>query len=122
MSARKTCVTVASAACLAIAVPAVAKYEGYSPTVVPDKLAKGLPTGGFGETEGVKLGETHDQKYWSDCLANRIKEDHDTGIGECIHVDLPDGVRAYALSTSYNAGVWAVGHSPMERPLPIGEA
>jgi lysozyme len=113
MSVRKTCITVASAACLAIAVPAVEKYEGYAPTVVPDKLANGLPTGGFGETEGVELGETHDRKYWSDRLAKRLAEDYDAGIGQCIHVELPDGVRAYALSTSYNAGVAAVCSSPM---------
>lgn len=113
MSVRKTTITVASAACLAIACPAVKKYEGYAPTVVPDRLANGLPTGGYGETEGVKLGETHAEKFWSDRLSARLKDEYDAGLGQCIHVELPDGVRAYAISTSYNAGVSAVCHSPM---------
>ena len=108
MSARKTVITVASAGALALAVPAIKKYEGYAPTVVPDKLAGGLPTGGYGETVGVKLGETHSEKYWSDRLAKRLVEDYDAGIGKCITVELPDGVRAMALSMSWNAGVGAI--------------
>jgi GH24 family phage-related lysozyme (muramidase) len=76
--------------------------------VKPDRLAGGLPTGGYGETEGVKLGETHDEKYWSDRLTARLAEEYDAGIGKCIHVDLPDGVRAQGLSVAYNAGVGAL--------------
>lgn len=113
MSARKTAITCASAAALAICVPAVQKYEGYAPTVVPDRLAGGLPTGGYGETVGVKLGETHDKAYWSARLATRLADDYDAGIGKCIHVELPDGVRAMAISDAYNAGVGAVCSSPM---------
>lgn len=113
MSARKTTVTVASAACLAVACASVKAYEGYAPTVKPDRLAAGLPTGGYGETEGVRLGETHSEKYWSDRLQRRLADEYDSGIGRCIHVDLPDGVRAMAISASYNAGVSAVCHSPM---------
>ena len=113
MSVRKTGITVASAAALAIAIPAVQKYEGYAPTVVPDRLAGGLPTGRLGVTESVKLGETHDKAYWSARLAKRLADDYDAGIGKCIKVDLPDGVRAMAISTAYNAGIAAVCKSPM---------
>lgn len=113
MSAKKTAVTLASAACLAAACASVKKYEGYAPTVQPDRLAAGLPTGGYGETEGVRLGETHNEKYWSDRLQKRIAEEYDAGIGKCIRVDLPDGVRAMADSVAYNAGVSAVCRSPM---------
>jgi lysozyme len=121
VSARKTCITVGSAACLAIACGAVKKSEGYAPTVVPDRLAGGLPTGGYGETEGVKLGETHNEKFWSDRLARRLAEEYDAGIGQCIRVDLPDGVRAMAISASYNAGVSAVCSSPMVRKWNAGD-
>lgn len=113
MSVRKTVFTVASAASLAIAGTAVQRYEGYAPTVKPDLLAGGLPTGGFGETVGVRLGETHSKKYWADLLEMRLREDYDRQIGECIRVQLPDGVRAYAISTAYNAGPGAVCSSPM---------
>lgn len=121
MSKAKTGVTVATAVALAIAVPAVKKYEGFTPTVVPDRLAGGLPTGGYGETVGVTLGETRSEQYWSDRLAVRLKEDYDAGIGECIRVELPDGVRAYAISTAYNAGAAAVCKSPMVKKWNAGD-
>jgi lysozyme len=121
MSARKTVITVASAGALALAVPAIKHYEGYAPTVVPDKLAGGLPTGGYGETVGVKLGETHNEKFWSDRLAKRLVEDYDAGIGKCITVELPDGVRAMALSIAWNAGPGAVCSSPMVKRWNAGD-
>jgi lysozyme len=121
MSARKTAITVASAGALALAVPAVKHYEGYAPTAVPDKLAGGLPTGGYGETVGVKLGETHSEKFWSDRLAKRLAEDYDAGIGKCITVELPDGVRAMALSLAWNAGPGAVCSSPMVKKWNVGD-
>jgi len=80
--------------------------------VKPDTLARGLPTRGYGETENVRLGETHTEAYWSARLAKRLPE-YDAKIGTCIHVDLPDGVRAVAISLAYNAGPAAVCHSPM---------
>lgn len=114
MTARKTAITVASAAALAAAMPMVKHYEGLWLTVKPDKLARGLPTGGYGETENVTLGETHDEKYWSNRLAQRLPE-YDRKIGTCIRVELPDGVRAVAISLAYNAGPAAVCASPMVR-------
>jgi lysozyme len=121
MTARKTAITVASAGALALALPAIKQYEGYAPTVVPDKLAGGLPTGGYGETVGVKLGETHSEKYWSDRLAKRLADDYDAGIGRCITVELPDGVRAMALSMAWNAGAGAVCSSPMVKKWNAGD-
>jgi|GEM_PF-1457748 len=115
MSARKTTVTVASAAALCIACTSVKQFEGYAPKVVPDHLAGGLPTGGYGETVGVRLGETHSEKYWSDRLQRRLADTYDREIGECITAQLPDGVRAMAISLSYNAGAPAVCRSPMVR-------
>lgn len=121
MSARKTAVTVASATALAMAIPAVKKWEGFAPTVVPDRLANGLPTGGYGETVGVKLGETHDEKYWAARLAKRLAEDYDAGIGKCIKVELPDTARAAAISVSYNAGVGALCGSAIVRKWNAGD-
>jgi lysozyme len=121
MTARKTVITVASAGALALAVPAIKQYEGFAPTVVPDKLAGGLPTGGYGETVGVKLGETHSEKFWSDRLAKRLVEDYDAGIGKCITAELPDGVRAMALSIAWNAGAGAVCSSPMVKKWNAGD-
>lgn len=118
----KTAVTVASAGAMAMALGTVKHWEGYAPTVVPDKLANSLPTGGYGETVGVRLGETHDKQFWSDRLAKRLAEDYDAGIGKCItRQDLPDSARAMAISVSYNAGVGAVCSSPMVRRWNAGD-
>lgn len=118
----KTAVTIASAGAMAMALGTVKHWEGYAPTVVPDKLANGLPTGGYGETVGVRLGETHDKQFWSDRLAKRLAEDYDAGIGQCItRQDLPDSARASAISLSYNAGVGAVCASPMVRKWNAGD-
>ncbi|HEV2155417.1 glycoside hydrolase family protein [Bradyrhizobium sp.] len=121
MSARKTAITVASASAIAMATVGVKHWEGFAPTVVPDKLANGLPTGGYGETEDVKLGETHSEKFWSDRLAKRLVEEYDVGIGKCIKVDLPDGVRASAISLAYNAGVGAVCSSSIVKKWNAGD-
>ena len=118
---RKTAITVATAAALAMALPAVKKSEGYWPTVKTDWVGTGHPaTGGYGETEHVKLGETHNEKYWSDRLSLRLPQ-YDAGIGKCIHVDLPDSVRAAMVSTAYNAGPAAVCRSPMVAKMNAGD-
>lgn len=121
MSKGKTAVTAASACALAIACAGIKQYEGFSPTVVPDKLAGGLPTGGYGETVGVQLGEKRSEKYWSDRLERRVADDYDAGIGRCITVELPDGVRAMAISGAYNAGVGAMCASPMVKKWNAGD-
>ncbi|WP_445222136.1 glycoside hydrolase family protein [Bradyrhizobium sp. Pa8] len=121
MTVRKTAITVASAAAMAMVLPAVKQSEGYWPTVKVDRVGTGQPcTGGYGETEGVKCGETHDEKFWSDRLSVRLKE-YDARIGECIHVDAPDSVRAAMITTSYNAGTGAVCKSPMVAKINAGD-
>jgi len=118
---RKTAITIASVSALAMAGTTVKHWEGFAPTVVPDRLANGLPTGGYGETEGVKLGETHDEKFWSDRLAKRLSEEYDADIGKCIRVNLPDSARAAAISVAYNAGPAALCSSPIVRKWNDGD-
>jgi lysozyme len=122
MSVRKTTITVASAACIAMVLPCVKKSEGYWPTVKVDTVGTGRPcTGGYGETEGVKCGETHNEKYWSDRLQMRLADEYDREIGKCIHVDLPDSARAAMITTAYNAGSAAVCKSPMVAKMNAGD-
>lgn len=114
MSVKKTTCTVATAACLAMVVPAVKKSEGYWPTAKVDTVGTGRPcTGGYGSTEHIKCGETHSEEYWANLLKIRLADNYDREIGECIHVELPDSVRAAAITTAYNAGSAAVCRSPM---------
>jgi lysozyme len=121
VSARKTAITVASAAAIAAAVPAVKAYEGLWLTTKVDRVGTGQPcTGGYGETENVRCGETHTEKYWSDRLAQRLPE-YDAKIAPCIHVDLPDNTRAALISAAYNAGPGAVCRSPMVAKMNAGD-
>ncbi len=118
----KTGITIASAAALAICLPAVKKSEGYWPTVKVDTVGTGRPcTGGYGETQGVKCGETHDEKFWADRLKMRLADQYDREIGACIHVQLPDSARAAMITTAYNAGSAAVCRSPMVAKMNAGD-
>lgn len=122
MTARKTVITVASAASLAMCCAAVKKSEGYWPTVKTDWVGTGHPaTGGYGETENVKLGETHNEKYWSDRLQSRIATEYDVKIGACIHVWTPDSVRAAVDSGAYNAGPSAMCRSQIVTRINAGD-
>jgi lysozyme len=122
VTVRKTTITVASAAALALALPAIKQSEGYWPTVKTDWVGTGHPaTGGYGETENVKLGETHTEKYWSDRLQQRVVAEYDVEIGKCIHVWVPDSVRAAMDSTAYNTGPTALCRSSIVAKLNAGD-
>jgi lysozyme len=122
VSKTRTGITVASAAALAICLPAVKKSEGYWPTVKVDTVGTGRPcTGGYGETEGVKCGETHSETYWADKLKMRLADEYDREIGKCIRVELPDSARAAMITTAYNAGSAAVCRSPMVAKMNVGD-
>lgn len=122
MSGRKTAITVASAAALAMVLPAVKKSEGYWPTAKVDRVGTGRPcTGGYGSTEGIKCGEHHSEAYWANLLKIRLADTYDREIGKCIHVEVPDSVRAAGITTAYNAGSAAVCRSPMVAKWNVGD-
>lgn len=104
MSKAKTGVTIASAAAIALAVPAVKAYEGLWLTAKVDTIGTGRPvTACYGETENVKLGQRFTEKECSDLLAKKLVR-YDAEIGRCIHVELPDYTRAALVSFAYNVG------------------
>lgn len=122
MTVKKTAITVASAAALAICLPAVKKSEGYWPTAKIDTVGTKRPcTGGYGSTEGIKCGETHSETYWANLLKVRLADNYDREIGACIHVQLPDSARAAMITTAYNAGSAAVCRSPMVAKMNAGD-
>jgi lysozyme len=110
----------AAMAAAVMATPLIASFEGLWLTVKPDKLANGLPTGGYGETENVKLGETHTKEYWMARLEKRVPE-YDAKIAPCIKVNLPTSARAAADSVAYNAGPGAVCRSPWLAAMNAGD-
>ncbi len=104
MSARKTAITVASAAAIAAALPAVKAYEGLWLTAKVDTIGTGRPvTACYGETENVRLGQKFTEKECADLLAVKLKR-YDTEIGRCITRELPDYTRAALISFAYNVG------------------
>lgn len=104
MSRRHTVVTIASAAAIAAALPAVKAYEGLWLVAKVDTIGTGRPvTACYGETENVRLGERFTKQECDDLLTVKLKR-YDAEIGRCIHVDLPDRTRAAMVSFSYNVG------------------
>jgi lysozyme len=117
----KTTITVATAAAIAMALPATKAYEGYWPTVKIDWIGTGHPpTGGYGETENVKVGETHSEKYWADLLAVKLRR-YDAEIGQCITRELPDATRAALVTFAYNVGSAGACKSTVVRKMNAGD-
>jgi lysozyme len=118
----KTAITVATAAALAMVLPAVKKSEGYWATARVDTVGTGHPcTGGYGETEGIHCGERHSENYWANLLKIRLADEYDREIGKCIRVQLPDSARAAMIDAAYNAGSAAVCRSPMVAKMNAGD-
>lgn len=88
---------------IACAVPAVCQWEGLWLTAKPDRLAYGIPTVCYGETEGVKVGDTYTKEQCADMLANKLPRYLDE-IDRCIKVPISDRTRASYLSFAYNVG------------------
>ena len=81
----------------------VAGFEGLSTTAYHDKLAKGLLTVCYGETEGVKIGDHYTKKQCEDMLANKLKRYWDE-IEPHIFVKLSDNEKIAYTSFAYNLG------------------
>lgn len=121
MSVRKTAITVASAAAIASALPAVKAYEGLWLTAKVDTIGTGRPvTACYGETEDVRIGEKFTEKECSDLLAKKLVR-YDAEIGRCIHVELPDYTRAALVSFAYNVGSAGACRSSTIRLMNAGD-
>lgn len=106
MRARNTTITIASAAAIAAAVPAVKAYEGLWLVAKVDTIGTGQPvTACYGETENLQKGQRFTKAECDDLLEVKLKR-YDAEIGHCIAVQLPDLTRAALISFAYNIG-WA---------------
>lgn len=100
---------------LAICVPMVMAAEGM--VLVASRDPVGIPTGCFGETEGVRLGERYTRAQCTDALTDRLITYHDY-----VHQCLPTafmGPYAEAAITSftYNVGKQALCSSTLAKKL-----
>lgn len=104
MTAKRTAITLGTAAAIAIAVPATAKFEGLWLVAKVDRIGTGQPpTVCYGETEGVKVGDRYTKQQCDEMLAKKLPR-YNAEISECIHVPISDKTRAAFISFAYNVG------------------
>lgn len=96
-------ITGAIAGTIMLAVPVVSQFEGLWLTAKPDRLAHGIPTVCYGETEGVRVGDTYTKAECQEMLANKLPR-YLNEIDRCIKVPVSDRTRASYLSFAYNVG------------------
>lgn len=96
----------------------IAVHEGYVGQTYLD--AVGFPTIGFGETKGVKPGQTTTPTR---ALVQLLKsaDEHAKGMSDCIRVPLFQHEYDAYLSFTYNVGVGAFCRSTLNKKLNAGD-
>lgn len=96
----------------------IAVHEGYVGKTYLD--AVGVPTIGFGETKGVKPGQTTTPER---ALVQLLKsaDEHAKGMAACIKVPLHQYEYDAYLSFTYNVGVGAFCRSTLNKKLNAGD-
>lgn len=93
------------AAWVAVCCTLLAGVEGLRTSVYFD--VGGVPTACFGETEGIKLGDTFTPAQCREMLGNRVEQDFGPGVDRCVKHELPAHRKAAYTSFAYNAGISA---------------
>lgn len=101
-----------SAMVVALAVSMVCGFEGLRTSAYTDPV--GIPTICFGETKGVRPGDTATVDQCKAMLGNRLTE-FSAAIDRCLPTGLPAPSYAAFLSASYNIGASAFCSSSMAR-------
>jgi lysozyme len=96
----------------------VAVHEGYSSTAYRDTA--GVATVGFGQADGVKMGDKTDPVRALKTLEDSL-DAHAKGMVECIHVPVSQGEYDAYLDFTYNVGVSAFCHSTLNKKLNSGD-
>ena len=118
----------ATAGLTAIAVSAAAfigPWEGLRTTAYPDALARNIPTVCYGETRGVKRGDTYTDAQCAAMLQRGLVTYRD-GLHEYFTPETkglrltPERDAAY-VSLAYNAGIRGIGRSTAVRRLNDGD-
>jgi len=96
----------------------VAVHEGYSGTAYRDTA--GVATVGFGQADGVKMGDKTDPVRALKTLEDSL-DAHAKGMVQCIHVPISQGEYDAYLDFTYNVGVSAFCHSTLNKKLNSGD-
>lgn len=110
--------TATAAAAVAIAAAFIAPWEGVEMKAYRDIV--GVPTICYGETRGVKMGDTATLDECKTMLAKGVAE-FAAGIAPCLPAALPDKTRAAFISASYNIGIKGFCGSSMSRKAMAGD-
>lgn len=103
---------------VALAVVVVGTFEGLSLTAYPDVV--GVPTICYGETKGVRLGDTKTKPQCDEMLSARLAE-FNAGVNSCLSVDIPDSRRVAFVSLAYNIGTASFCKSTVVRRINAGD-
>lgn len=114
----------AGAAWVAIAVAAVAPFEGFASKPYVDRVGTGHPvTWCYGETSAdhpvPAAGTTFTKAQCQQYLAADLQK-YDVAVRKCIHVPLPPHREAALVSAAYNLGPAAVCNGAIARNLNAG--
>lgn len=101
-----------------VAVGAITQYEGFRSVAYLD--IAGVPTVGYGSTEGVKLGDTIDERTARTRLIKEVNDVYGRGVRDCVKVPLHQSEYDAYLSLTYNIGVSAFCKSTLVRLLNRG--
>ncbi len=105
---------------LAIAIAVVAPFEGLRTVAYKDPV--GIPTICFGETKGVRMGDTATKAECQAMLEDRLQEFH-ADLAKCLPAlpTMPPEVQASFVSWSYNIGTGAACKSTLVRKARAGD-
>jgi GH24 family phage-related lysozyme (muramidase) len=110
----------------AVAVPLIAKWEGLRTTAYLDTIASPpVWTACYGETKGVKQGDSYTPEQCREMLAREVREYreglHRYFVAETKARRLTAERDAAYTSLAYNAGIRAIGRSTATRRLNAGD-
>lgn len=107
-------VAVSTLVASAIAIGSIALHEGYREKAYRDPV--GIPTIGYGETKGVKMGDVTNPKKALEQLKVSVDE-HGKGMASCIKVPISQNEYDAYISFTYNVGVGAFCRSTLAKKL-----
>lgn len=118
MTNRKKRVAAATLVASSVALASIALHEGYREKAYRDPV--GIPTIGYGETKGVKMGDTTTPKKAMEQLKISADE-HGQGLARCIRVPISQNEYDSYLSFTYNVGVGSFCKSTLVKKLNAGD-
>lgn len=111
-----------ASAVLAASVAFIGPWEGLELKAYPDALARNIPTVCYGETRGVKLGDSYTKAECDAMLAVAVAEFH-VALTSCLPAlsSMPEGVQVALTSWVYNVGPHAACKSTLVRKARAGD-